>query len=202
MRLPSHLALVAVLLVAVVGCPNKDERSSISGKVTVAGKGPLTGGGIQFVSVEYPNRVGSAVISGDGTYTVVDAPLGECKVVIDTTMFDPNALKGKEGLGTVGSGPGVPPGGNPGKTGAGGPGPGSKTVPGVKGPPPKKEPEKPKGIDLSPEFGTSTKNTTPLKFVKIEDGLNKAESTPLRATIERGQNTKDFEVKEAPAEKK
>jgi hypothetical protein len=73
------------LVIAMVGCgPSGPATTTVSGKVTVGGE-PLPGGSIQFVSTKDSNLIGGGQIKGDGTYEVPDAPVGECKVVIDNS---------------------------------------------------------------------------------------------------------------------
>jgi hypothetical protein len=93
MRLLPRVLLLAVLPLA--GCADArptpaPTTATVSGRVTVAGKGPLTGANIRFVSVADPNKVGSGQVKSDGTYMVPDAPVGECKVVIDNAHLDPS----------------------------------------------------------------------------------------------------------------
>lgn len=172
---------LAVLVAALAGCGG-DKRASVSGKVTVGGK-PLTGGNITFILVSDPNRTTSGLIKPDGSYEVSDAPVGECKVVIDNSHLDPDAIK-KGGMG----GPGTPAMGPPMKgpaaaTGGGGPKEADKAKMG--GPA--------KGADAPSEMGKS--ETTGQKYVKIDPAHTKPDSTSLRFTVERGSNTKDFEIK-------
>lgn len=77
-----------VLLFGSSGCSSSNKSqvtgASVSGVVRYKGK-PVTGGVIQFWS-ENIDAVGSSQgsIAGDGTYTVLNAPLGVCKVVVNT----------------------------------------------------------------------------------------------------------------------
>lgn len=79
-------------LLAVVGCGG-DPRAIVSGKVTVAGKGPLTGGTITFQATDNDKRVGLGTIDPDGSYRVIGAPIGDCKVVIDNSDMKPDDPK-------------------------------------------------------------------------------------------------------------
>lgn len=190
MRVLIRLLPLAALLVAVAGCGG-DKRATVSGKVTVGGKGPLTGGNIRFVSVSDPNRSGGGLINPDGTYEVPDAPVGDCKVIIDNTHLDPDAKKGGSlpgaAAGGMGPGPGMPGPGGMGK-GVAGPGTTSGTS------------EKDKAKMAAPPMsasgeipsGMSTKSgLTGQKYVKIDGGYSKPESTSLTFTVEKGANTKD-----------
>jgi len=177
-----------VCLMALAGCSG-DRRVSVHGKVTLAGKGPLGGGNIQFVSVADPTKVGGGLIKPDGSYMVPDAPVGDCKVVIDNTHLDPNANKGT----------GLPGGGGPG-VGMGGKG--MKGMPGA-GPPvsgPKagdkaKMGESPKGADVPAEMSGGKDDLSDRKYAKIEASYTKADSTPLSAKVEKDGQTFDFDVK-------
>jgi len=165
--------------IVCVGCSG-DKRVKVSGKVTVGGKAPLTGGNIQFVSVADPNKIGGGQIKADGTYEVVDAPLGECKVVIDNTHLDPASRK-------AGMMPMAPPKmgmgmGKPG--GMGNPKPPADT---------KKMGDAPKGVEVSSGMGDS--DITEQKYVKIDAAYTKAESTTLKQTVSKAGETFDFDVK-------
>lgn len=84
------IPFVYLVLVALAGCGSGDvPRTKVSGKVTHAGKGPLPGGTIQFVLASNPNYAGGAQIDPDGKYTVHDAPVGECKVLVDNLYLKP-----------------------------------------------------------------------------------------------------------------
>jgi hypothetical protein len=77
-----------VLLLGAFGCGsgNKSQLTgaSVSGLVRYQGK-PVTGGIIQFWSDNKDgNQTAQGGIEGDGTYKVLNAPLGDCKVVVKT----------------------------------------------------------------------------------------------------------------------
>ena len=101
--------LVALGLVA--GCgggekgPNSGAKNEVSGKVTLGVK-PVAG---QVVFVFSGGKEVSAPITGDGTYTLPDAPLGTARVYI-RAMGGPVGPKGgpempKEGPGGSGAAP-------------------------------------------------------------------------------------------------
>jgi len=188
----SLFALGLAVLFALTGC-NSDRRAPVSGKITVSGKGPLPGGNIRFVSVADPNRVGGALIKPDGTYEVPDAPLGECKVVVDNTHLDPNANKGTA-PGTPGTGgmPGAGPG-MPGMKGA--PAPPSIGGSGPKAADKAKMNSAAKGAEVTSEMSQGKADLSGQKYVKLEAGYAKAETTTLKADIKSGANTYDFDVK-------
>lgn len=80
------LLLLGVALTNLVGCGDATPPTTeVKGKVTVTGKGPLTGGAIVFTLVSNPQVTGGGQIAPDGTYTVPLAPVGECKVTIDNS---------------------------------------------------------------------------------------------------------------------
>lgn len=78
-----------VVLFGVFGCSQKKDSqitgASVSGVVRYKGA-PVTGGAIRFWSdsKEGGNISAAGVINGDGTYEVLNAPLGRCKVVVST----------------------------------------------------------------------------------------------------------------------
>jgi hypothetical protein len=67
----------------------------VTGKVTLPGGKPLTGGNITFTPVGGKGNAGSGQINADGTYQAVNVPLGECKVSIDNSTLK-GAVEGKE----------------------------------------------------------------------------------------------------------
>lgn len=173
-------ALLISMIVAIAGC-SSDRRAPVTGKITVEGKGPLPGGSIRFVSVSNPDRFGSGIIHSDGTYKVADAPVGECKVVIDNSHLDKSARK---------------------KTGAGMPI--MAPIPGKKGPmmPSNEQPKElaakteggpPKGTDL-PSNMPSKSEIGDQQFLRIDPGFASPDSTSLKASVKKGTNTLDFAV--------
>jgi hypothetical protein len=184
----SVLALpAAALALALTGCGG-DKRAEVTGTVSVAGKGPLSGGMITFVSAADPKRVSSGVIAADGKYRVGDAPTGACKVTVDNSHLDPSARKsGMGGMpGMPGAGRGM--GGMKGSP-SGGP-PGSKGPPAdakakMSGPPTK-------GTETAEMGAAETANS---KFLKLDPTFANPESSPLTATVTSGSNDINFEVK-------
>ncbi|MSR31400.1 MAG: carboxypeptidase regulatory-like domain-containing protein [Gemmataceae bacterium] len=150
------------LFLGLLGCGGGGgvgPRSTVKGKVTVGGKGPLTGGTIQFIPAN--GSYGAGVISDDGSYTVTDAPVGECKVVVDNSNL----------AGPSGGAPGVKMG---------------------KGKDNSKMGAAPKGAIIPGEMGGAK---TASKYMKIDASFSKAETTSLKATLTRGANSVDFDVK-------
>jgi hypothetical protein len=185
-----RFSLFTVLLLALItsaGCGSSDRRATVKGKVTVAGKGPLSGGMIQFISVADPAKSGSGVILADGSYSVGDAPVGECKILIDNSHLNPSS-KGGMPMGPTG-GMGM------------GPGPGSmvKGAGGGGGPPVNKEKGRmnapPKGADISSEMDADRAGLQNQKWIKLDGTAAKAATTPLTYTVEPQGGTKDFDVK-------
>lgn len=82
---------VLIAFAGITGCgggPGGDNKPvTISGKVTVAGKGPLAGGTIQFVDSSAPDKKLTAPIGADGRYQVLNAQLGDYKVTVDNTAI-------------------------------------------------------------------------------------------------------------------
>ena len=78
----------ALLIVACFGCANVesvDATSAIAiGKATLDGD-PITGGMITVISHDNPSRRATGILRPDGTFRLAGAPLGKCRVVIDTT---------------------------------------------------------------------------------------------------------------------
>jgi hypothetical protein len=80
---------LCLALAALAGCGKG--RATVNGKVTLNGK-PLTTGTVSFIGG--PSDTGSGHINADGTYAVPDAPLGDCKVTVQT----PRAMGGVQGM--------------------------------------------------------------------------------------------------------
>jgi hypothetical protein len=71
------------LAVALVGCrsaPPPTGEATVTGKVLVGGKPPVTGSSIEFIGPD--GKAASAPVDRDGSYNLTNAPLGECKVVV------------------------------------------------------------------------------------------------------------------------
>lgn len=97
--------LPLVALIGLLGCGGgggSGPRAIVKGKVTVGGKSPLTGGTIQFIPTT--GNAGAGIIKADGTYSVTDAPVGDCKVVVDNKNLKVAAGNGK-GAGKMGTAP-------------------------------------------------------------------------------------------------
>lgn len=171
---------LSALVVASAGCGG-DKRATVSGNVTLGGKG-LPGGTITFVSVADDKRVASAGISADGSYKISDAPVGECKVLVDNSHLDPASLKDKAGTEAPG-GAGAVPGmkGGPAASGKAV----SKDVKAKMG-------AAPKDVDLG---GMGQGASGDQKYVKIDKSFGGASTTSLKATVVAGDNTHNFEVK-------
>ncbi|AMV29737.1 hypothetical protein VT84_35420 [Gemmata sp. SH-PL17] len=190
MKLSIRVALLAPLLALLAGCGASDKRATVSGKVTVAGKAGLPGGIIRFVSAENPSRIGGGTIKPDGTYEVTDAPVGECKVIIDNSHLDPSANK-SNAPGMPGTGSGMPgmkgmPGGKQFGPGAGGPKDADK----------EKMTGAPKGAEVPSEMGMGKTDHAGEKYVRIDGAYFKLDTTTLKATVsDSGSNALNFEVK-------
>lgn len=109
MRLLARVSALAAL-VALVGC-SSDARAPVSGKVYIGDK-PLTGGEVRFHGAK---TFVATKIGPDGSYSITDAPVGECKV----SVHPPSSLESKAG---------APPKGTP-------------TIEGADAPPPPKNPD-------------------------------------------------------------
>jgi hypothetical protein len=83
-RIPALLGLLAVL--AGCGGQNKINRGGeVNGKVTINNK-PVTAGRVLLVSADGIHSA-SGALRGDGTYTVKEPPMGECKIAVETAQF-------------------------------------------------------------------------------------------------------------------
>lgn len=159
--------LVLLTLISLVGCGGGQARTTITGKVTVNGKGPLTGGSIQFVLASDPKVIGAGQIKADGAYEVVDAPIGDCKVIIDNEYL---SGRPKSNAPMV---PGMARG------------PSAETGKKMSGPP--------SGLE-APNTGPAT--MAGAKYIRIDGNYSSVESTPLKSSVARGTATpSDFDVK-------
>lgn len=105
-RIPALLGLLAAL--AGCGGQNKINRGGeVSGKVTINSK-PVTAGRVLLVSADGIHSA-SGALRGDGTYTVKEPPLGECKVAVETAQFRgaPRPVAPKAGKSRENSSPGM-----------------------------------------------------------------------------------------------
>jgi hypothetical protein len=80
--------LVAACLCLSIGCNDNSGKTklfgaSVSGKVIYKDQ-PLGGGTIRFVSLTDDNQSNTARINADGTFTLSNAPVGECRVLVET----------------------------------------------------------------------------------------------------------------------
>jgi hypothetical protein len=85
----------------MAGCSPPDglnRGGDLSGAVTIDGI-PVGGGRVEIFSADEKNSVGCQ-IRPDGTYTLSEPPLGECKIVVKTSQLKgmPAVVKTKEGF--------------------------------------------------------------------------------------------------------
>jgi hypothetical protein len=87
--------LVALIVLAAAGCSANPHLTGarVSGVVRYK-SAPVTGGSIRLVAVGDPSRSASGAIRGDGTYAVLNAPVGQVVAVVETesARFDPAAM--------------------------------------------------------------------------------------------------------------
>jgi hypothetical protein len=101
--LPS-ICLVIILCLAsacLSGCGKR--QATVTGKVTFNGQ-HLTAGTVAFVG---SGRTGSGTIKSDGTYAVMDAPIGEVTITVQTPPPPQGGMGGMMG-GKTKRPPGVP----------------------------------------------------------------------------------------------
>jgi len=87
-RLSSGFSVVLVVL-CCIGC-GPPERAIVKGKVTI-GDTPLTTGNVTFTGKD--NLQSSATIQNDGTYELMDAPLGEARITVMVPTLPPGGLE-------------------------------------------------------------------------------------------------------------
>ena len=108
---PLSLGAAVVLLPLALGCAGGGPRAIVSGKVTVDGQPPATGTTVTFVSAD--GKSVSGAVDTDGSYNVVDAPLGPVKIVVKGVSGGPTAAPKSggdmPGMAAAGRGAPVPP---------------------------------------------------------------------------------------------
>ena len=180
------VALLALLALAGCGDSGVPPRGQVAGKITVAGKGPLTGGALRFELLADPKVFGSGQVTAEGAYECLDAPVGECRVVVENQYLQVGgSMPGK--LPGGGSMPGMP--GMGGMTGAGAPGSGRPPADASK-----KMNSAPKGAEMPAEMG-ATAGSVGAKYLKIDAKYASPTESPVKFTVTRGKNAFDFEVK-------
>ncbi len=188
MRTLLFLLAVGTFTVLASGC-GSDARAPVKGSVSVAGKGPLTGGTITFISVADSKRMGSGMVEPDGTYSVLDAPVGECKVIFDNSHLDPSGRKGMM------SGP--PAGGGAGAMMGMKGSPKAAAPPGSAGPSAKDKERMggaPKGADVPAEMSADQVDYSKMKYLKFDPKHTKFDQTPHTYTVVNGSNTVNFDL--------
>ena len=110
------LAVTALSIAMLTGCGSggKDAKNQVTGKVTLDGK--AVSGTVYF---QFPDNkeLTSPISSTDGTYQIIDAPIGQAKVSIrgglggaSAPTSKPPAMKGAPEMPEMsGGGGGVPP---------------------------------------------------------------------------------------------
>ncbi len=184
-------------LVGLVGCGGQ-ARTNVKGTVTVAGKGALPGGSIRFELISDPSVYGAGQINHEGTYEVTDAPVGECRVIVENEYLKVGSKMAGSGTMPSGGGPGMgkggPPGGGPGMGRGGPPGGG-----GMSGPPDAAKKgmgavqEGPKDAKLDSSM-PKNEDAGKTKYVPFNSSFSGSESS-LRYTVVKGSNTYNTEVK-------
>jgi len=90
------LVLFAVLLAAGCGGDGVNRGGKLTGKVTIDGK-PVSAGEVIIEGADRKHSM-SGKIRNDGSYTIIDPPLGSCKLAVVTSTFKdvppPTAKKG------------------------------------------------------------------------------------------------------------
>jgi hypothetical protein len=173
------LSVLALGILCASGCgPGHKDRGVVRGKVTFNGK-PLNSGTILFVTSD--NRSASTSIKEDGTYEMPDAPVGECTITVTV-----GSTSGK------GGGNMMAPGGMPAIGKMGGPGGMPSTTGGQKSDSSKPPP----GLGTSGGDGQQMTGPPPQvdarKQVKIPDKYSNPETSGLKYTVVKGEQTKDL----------
>jgi hypothetical protein len=172
-----RLGLVAALAAAVAGCSQSRPSATVKGTFRYKGQ-PIPAGEVYFVFADGGQY--NANLKSDGSYTFGDIPTGTVKVFLDTEGFNPEqkpvsyqAAKGgyatKMGKNYREYDAVVGKGDHPGGKAGGG---------------------KAEGPGLTKE----QKEDLAKKYVKIPKQYTSEKTTPLTFTVERGSQTKDFDL--------
>jgi hypothetical protein len=175
-----RIGVAAGLAAAVIGCSSSNSPGKVRG--TISYKGQTVKAGTVYFMFEQGGQYRSE-IKPDGSYQFTDLPTGEAKVVVDTEPFNPDqkpqvygqkaqqyakgmAKSMKEYDATAGRG-----------EHAGGNAEGEKK-------------------SSAPAAGLSKEKKEELAkvYVKLPKKYTVESSTPLRYTVERGSQTKDFDL--------
>ena len=162
--------LLAAAAVMHAGCSGSVNTATVTGKVTVDGK-PVTAGTVVFES-EDGRAQGSGYLRTDGSFKVAEAPIGPCKIVVKVSQFNRS---------TTGGAMGAIPGG-PAAGGASGRSPMAKD---------KAENSIPDDAKLS---GPPAGESPGLVYVAIDKKYESLESTDLRYTVVKGEQTHNIIV--------
>lgn len=103
---------LAVALAGLAGCGDNPNVTGATVAGTMRHKGaPLPGGTVRIVADGDPGKSASGRIGADGRYQVANAPVGACKVVVETESAknDPSKFMGKVPAGAVDPGKLPPP---------------------------------------------------------------------------------------------
>lgn len=162
------------LCTVVVGCAKSPYSSSVSGKITYKGQ-PVKAGMVYFifdVGGQYESP-----LKTDGSYEFIDIPTGQVKVLVDNAAFDPDQKSPVYGAQSKAMASGYSQSYDQ----------YNKTVGGGEGA------HKKEGGDLA-GLSKDAKAELAKLFVKIPKRYANAKTTSLTYTVEKGSQTKDFDL--------
>jgi hypothetical protein len=169
-RRATYLAAITILAVAMNGCSG---RAKVSGRVTFNGN-PLPAGKITFIGAN--GKASDPVEIADGNYSVFNAPIGECKIKVETQYLMYSAINMPGGMGG---------------------GMGGKGMPGMK-PGQQREKKAKEKEEHMPDLGDSGMKgmlaKLPEFLVAIPGDYENPEKTPLTFTVKSGTNIHDVEL--------
>jgi len=175
-KIPSRLGrrpILFLLAIAAISANSCSSRGKVSGTVTFDGK-PLPAGRITFIG---PNDKASDPGNiNDGKYEVVNAPIGECKIRVET-MYLAQMMGMMPGMGM--------PGANPAS---------GMTNPSMQ----RMDPEKKGQMEKANPDLAKMREMSAGAFVEIPDEYENPEKTPLTFTVKSGSNSKDIELVAPP----
>lgn len=179
------LSFGAMIAACTVGCSSGGvQYAEVSGKVSVKGA-PVTAGQVYF-KLDGTEFSGSAPIRADGTYSSKSIPVGKCKVLVQTSQFNPKPQEAKgSSSGSSSSGKSSGPTGSGGPSGSGGPGSSSSR------PPPGASTKVPDWVSK-----TNPNEPPPGKYVATPAKYESIEKTTLEFEVKSGSNTYDIDLKD------
>ncbi len=168
-----RIGLAAGLTAAVLGCSSSVAPGRVRG--TISYKGQLVKAGTVYFMYEHGGQY-RAEIKPDGSYQFIDLPVGEAKVVIDTEPFNPDQKVQVYNQQSQQYAKGM-----------------AKSISEYNATMGKGEATK-KGPATTTSLSKERREELAKVYVKLPKKYADEKTTPLTYTVERGSQTKDFDL--------